>query len=201
MGHYLRRSLASTHKVETLQVNPEASFERVASVLEKVRKIEFVSIGISHPVAYTAYCKFHLIGLPASTPFDSHIQLIAATRLKVGDVEFGISCSGTTRETVQCMVAKEKDATTICLTNAMKPHHIHQRALSLRDTERNQIFPGSASFTHHAAGYDRHLIVSLALKHRTGQRGICRSRGKNYSSGAFLDSRNEHSYPTIDSPW
>lgn len=41
--------------------------------------------------------------------------------MKAGDVAFGISCSGATRETVQCLeVARAKGATTICLTNAMK---------------------------------------------------------------------------------
>ena len=96
---------------ETLQINSQASFERVAAALEKAPRIEFFSIGISYPVAYTAYCKLLLIGLPAAAQFDSHIQLITATQLKAGDVAFGISCSGTTRETVQCLeVAKDKGA-------------------------------------------------------------------------------------------
>jgi DNA-binding MurR/RpiR family transcriptional regulator len=106
---------------ETLKVNTEDTFERVGHTLEKARRIELFSIGLSYPVAYTAYCKFVLLGLPAATQFDSHIQLINATRLKAGDVGFAISLSGTTRETVQCLeVAKSKGATTICLTNAIR---------------------------------------------------------------------------------
>jgi DNA-binding MurR/RpiR family transcriptional regulator len=107
--------------METLQINPSETLERAAQAIEKARRIELFSIGISYPVAYTAFCKFHLIGLPASTEFDSHMQLIAATQLRKSDVAFGISCSGTTRETVHCLeVAQAKGATTICLTNAMK---------------------------------------------------------------------------------
>jgi RpiR family transcriptional regulator, carbohydrate utilization regulator len=107
--------------METLQINQPETLERAAHAIEKARRIELFSIGISYPVAYTALCKFHLIGLPASTEFDSHMQLIAATQLRKRDVAFGISCSGTTRETVRCLeVAQEKGATTICLTNAMK---------------------------------------------------------------------------------
>lgn len=106
--------------VETLQVNSQATFERAAQALEKANRIEFFSIGLSYPVAYTASCKFVLIGLPAATQFDSHIQLITATQMRADSVAFGISCSGATRETVQCLeVAKAKGATTICLTNAM----------------------------------------------------------------------------------
>ena len=142
--------------METLQINSEAVFERAAQAIEKARRIEFFSIGISYPVAYTAYCKFQLIGLQASSQFDSHIQLIAATQMRASDVAFGISCSGTTRETVQCLeVAKAKGATTICLTNAMKsPDYGLCRHRSLRHPQRDQIFPGSAGLACHPTGGD-----------------------------------------------
>src|SRR5687767_1041118 len=67
---------------ETLQVNPPAGFERVASAIEKARRIEFFSIGLSFPVAHTASAKFLLLGLPAVAQFDSHLQLISATQMK-----------------------------------------------------------------------------------------------------------------------
>src|SRR5262245_11301574 len=100
---------------ETLRVNSPDSFERVAEAIGRANRIEFFSIGLSYPIAYTTYCKFQLLGLPAAAQFDSHMQLISATQLKSGDVAFGISCSGSTMETVQCLkVAKSKGATTIC---------------------------------------------------------------------------------------
>ena len=106
--------------MDTLQINQPETLERAAHAIEKARRIELFSIGISYAVAYTARCKFHLIGLPAAAEFDSHMQLIAATHLRKGDVAFGISRSGTTRETVHCLeVAQGRDVTTICLTNAM----------------------------------------------------------------------------------
>jgi RpiR family transcriptional regulator, carbohydrate utilization regulator len=106
---------------ETLQINPATAFERVARAMQEARRIEFFSIGLSYPVAYTAYCKFVLIGMRASAQVDPHMQLITATQLQAGDLAFGISLAGTTRETVQCLeAAKSKGATTVCLTNAMK---------------------------------------------------------------------------------
>jgi RpiR family transcriptional regulator, carbohydrate utilization regulator len=106
---------------DTLRINPQETLERVAQLLEKARRIEFFAIGLSYPVAYTASSKFLLLGLPAAAQFDSHMQLISATQLKPGDVGFGISLAGTTRETVHCLeTARGKGATTICLTNAMK---------------------------------------------------------------------------------
>lgn len=155
------RSLA-----ETLRINTQATVERVAHVLAKARRIEFFSIGFSYPVAYTASCKLLLIGLPAAAQADSHIQLISATQLKEGDVAFGISCSGTTRETVQCLeVAKAKGALTVCLTNAMRSPITACSELCLYATpsEVKYFQAPLASRVTQLAVIDA-LFVSLALK-------------------------------------
>ena len=162
--HYHAQSL-----IETLQANPAAAFERAAEALERARRIEFFSIGLSYPVAYTAYSKFALLGLQASTEADSHMQLIKATQLRPGDVAFGISCSGATRETVQCLeVAKAKGATTIALTNAMKSPITNFSDLCLYATpsEINYFQAPLASRVTQLAVIDA-LFVSLALKHRS----------------------------------
>ena len=106
---------------ETFQMNSEETLQKASRILELARKIEFFSIGMSYPVAYTACNKLKLIGLPATTQSDSHLQLIAATQLRKGDVAFGISCSGSTHETVHCLqTARDNKATTISVTNCMK---------------------------------------------------------------------------------
>jgi len=154
--------------VETLRINPQTSVERVVQVLEKARRIELFSIGLSYPVAYTAYCKFLLIALPAAAQFDSHIQLINATQLKAGDVAFGISCSGTTRETLQCLeVARAKGATTISLTNAMKsPITTHSDLCLYATPSEIKYFQAPlASRVTQLAVIDA-LFVSLELKHK-----------------------------------
>ena len=161
--HFHAQSLA-----ETLRINAQSTFERVAQVLEKASRIEFFSIGLSYPVAYTASCKLLLIGLPAAAQFDPHIQLITATQLKAGDVAFGISCSGSTRETVQCLeVAKAKGALTICLTNAMKSPITACSDLCLYATpsEIKYFQAPLASRVTQLAVIDA-LFVSLALKHK-----------------------------------
>jgi RpiR family transcriptional regulator, carbohydrate utilization regulator len=159
---------------ETLKINPETTLQQVANALEKAHRIELFSIGLSYPVAYTAYCKFQLIALPASAQFDSHIQLIAAAQMKTGDVAFGISCSGTTRETVQCLqVAKTKGATTICLTNAMKSAITTFSDLCLYATpsEIKYFQAPLASRMTQLALIDA-LFVSLALKHKNRTAGF-----------------------------
>ena len=137
-------------------------------LLEKARRIELFSIGISYPVAYTARCKFRLIGLPASTEFDSHLQLVAATQLRKGDVAFGISCSGNTRETVECLeVARSKGAATICLTNSMKSEIVRHADLALYATpsEIKYFQAPLASRITQLAVVDA-LFVAIALKHK-----------------------------------
>lgn len=105
---------------ETMQLNSESTLQKAAGILKRAKRIEFFSIGLSNPVAYTASSKLRLIGLPCGAEIDSHMQLIIATQLKKGDVAFGISCSGKTRETVQCVeIARERKATVLCLTNCM----------------------------------------------------------------------------------
>jgi DNA-binding MurR/RpiR family transcriptional regulator len=159
--------------LETLQTNPNPVFERIVNVLERARRIEFFSMGLSYPVAYTACCKFLIIGFPAATQFDSHMQLITATQLKAGDVAFGISCSGTTRETVHCLeVAKAKGATTICLTNAMKSPITTSSDLCLYATpsEIKYFQAPLASRVTQLAVIDA-LFVALALKHKNRTAG------------------------------
>lgn len=105
----------------TLQINNQETFRQAALALDRGKRIEIFSTGISFSVAYLISCKLRLIGLPAYAQFDSHMQVIAATQLTKSDVAFGISCSGSTQETVNCLkIAQSKGARTICLTNSMK---------------------------------------------------------------------------------
>jgi RpiR family transcriptional regulator, carbohydrate utilization regulator len=153
---------------ETLKINRQETLQEASRLLEKANRIEFFSIGISYPVAYTARCKFLLIGLPASTEFDSHLQLLAATQLRAGDVAFGISCSGSTRETVECLeVAKSKGATTICLTNSMKSEIVRHADLALYATpsEIKYFQAPLASRITQLAVVDA-LFVAVASRHK-----------------------------------
>jgi DNA-binding MurR/RpiR family transcriptional regulator len=163
-----------------VRVNRPATLERVVLALEKARKIEFFSIGLSYPIAYTAYCKFLLLGLPASAQPDAHMQLIAATQFKGSDVAFGISASGSTQETVQCMqVARGQGATTVCLTNAMNSPITRLSDLSLFATpsEIKYFQAPLASRITQLAVIDA-LFVSLALRHKNKTAALLQKSGE-----------------------
>lgn len=165
---------------DTVRLNAGAEFERVVQVIDRAGRIELFSIGLSYPVAYTAFCKFLLLGLPAGAAADSHIQLIAATQLKKGDVALGISLSGATRETVECLeVARAKGATTVCLTNAMKSPITEHGDLCLYATpsEIKYFQAPLASRVTQLALIDA-LFVSLALKHKNRTAGRLQQSGE-----------------------
>ena len=154
--------------VDTLQINSQETMRQVARKLERARRIELFAIGISYPIAYLATCKLRLIGLPASSEFDSHMQLIAATQLRKGDVAFAISCSGATSETVRCLeVARSRGACTICLTNSVKSPITHAADLALFATpsEIKYFQAPLASRITQLAIVDA-LFVSLAQKNK-----------------------------------
>jgi RpiR family transcriptional regulator, carbohydrate utilization regulator len=173
--HFHSESLA-----ETLRINPQGAFERAANALERARRIEFFSIGLSYPIASTASSKLLLIGMPAVAHFDSHMQLISATQLGNDDVAFGISCSGATRETVQCLeVAKNRGATTICLTNTMQSPITACSDLCLYATpsEIKYFQAPLASRITQLAVIDA-LFVSLAVKHKNRTAGLVQRSGE-----------------------
>ncbi len=154
--------------MDTLQINSQETMRQVAHALERARRIECFAIGISYPIAYLASCKFRLIGLPASTQFDSHMQLIAATQLRKGDIAFGISCSGSTSETVRCLeVARSRGARTICLTNSVKSPiaEVADLALFATPSEIKYFQAPLASRITQLAIVDA-LFVSLAQKNK-----------------------------------
>jgi len=154
--------------VDTLQINSQETMRQAARALERARRIELFAIGISYPIAYLASCKLRLIGLPASTQFDSHMQLIAATQMRKGDVAFGISCSGATSETVRCLeVARSRGARTICLTNSVRSPITHAADLALFATpsEVKYFQAPLASRITQLAIVDA-LFVSLAQKNK-----------------------------------
>jgi RpiR family transcriptional regulator, carbohydrate utilization regulator len=105
---------------QTLKLNPPDSLDAAVKSLLKTRRIVLFSIGLSYPVAYSLYARLRFIGLPAFIEFDSHLQVAAAAEINPGDVGFAVSVSGSTRETVECLrLAKERRATTICITNSI----------------------------------------------------------------------------------
>ncbi len=105
---------------ETLRLNPPEALTAAVKALARARRIVLFSIGLSYPVAFSIYARLRFIGLPAAIEHDSHLQLAAAAEMTKGEVAVGVSVSGSTRETVECLrLSQDRGARTICITNSI----------------------------------------------------------------------------------
>jgi DNA-binding MurR/RpiR family transcriptional regulator len=118
-------SKISSHIFISLQytqktLNPE-SLEAAAEKISQARHVAIYGLGNSAAVAMDAQHKFLRAGLNAAAYNDNHMQAIAASHLKKGDVALGISHSGSSVDIVEALrLSRESGAFTICITNAGK---------------------------------------------------------------------------------
>jgi len=105
---------------QTLELNTSNAVHAAARSLLNAKRIVLFSIGLSYPVAYSLYARLRFMGLPAFIEFDSHMQLAAAAEMKRSEVAVGVSVSGSTSETVECLrLSSTRGARTICITNSV----------------------------------------------------------------------------------
>lgn len=97
------------------------ALQKASETIMSAGKIIIMGLGNSAAVALDASHKFLRIGLNAYAYTDNHMQVIAASHLKEGDVAIGISHSGSSKDVIEAMqIAREHGATTICITNKGK---------------------------------------------------------------------------------
>lgn len=106
----------------------EAASKKIISA----NRIAIYGLGNSASVAIDAQHKFLRAGLDASVYCDNHMQAIAASHLKPGDVAIGISHSGSSKDIVEALkLSKEAGAFTICITNFGKSPVIKQSDIAI----------------------------------------------------------------------
>lgn len=109
-------SLESTKK----SIDPE-TLQKASETIMSANKIIIMGLGNSAAVALDASHKLLRIGCNAYAYTDNHMQVIAASHLKKGDVAIGISHSGSSKDIIEAMqIARERGAVTMCITNKGK---------------------------------------------------------------------------------
>lgn len=102
----------------TRSVISAEAMEKAANLIMHAGKIVIFGLGNSSPIAVDAQHKFLRAGLYASAYCDNHMQAIAASHLKKGDVAIGISHSGSSTDVVHALkLARQAGAATVCITN------------------------------------------------------------------------------------
>lgn len=151
---------------ETCELLDAQALEAAVEALARAGRIELYGMGSSTPVVVDAYYRFMRIGLPVSTPPDSHMQVVNAALLGPGDVAFVVSHTGQTREVLAAAKkAREMGATVIALTSFFRSPllelaHVH---LVTATDEASSRVEAMASRTAHLVIVDS-LYVALAMR-------------------------------------
>ena len=94
---------------------------RAAEAICSAAKVDLYGLGNSASVALDGAHKFLRAGILAVSYSDNHMQVIAASQLKKGDVAIAVSHSGSSKDIVEALsIAKENGAVTIAITNEGK---------------------------------------------------------------------------------
>ncbi len=102
---------------DTIKILDPGQVKQAIDALMEAKRIFFFGIGVSNLIATDAQHKFLRINRPCFAFTDADLQLISSVMLTPQDVVVGISYSGQTPVTAECMrLAREAGACTISLT-------------------------------------------------------------------------------------
>ena len=102
----------------TATITSPDALERATESLLHASQIHIVGFGSSAPIAIDACRRFLSLGLNAMAHSDPHILAVVTAQSKPGTVFFGISCSGRTRDLIDCFEsAGEKGLVRIVITS------------------------------------------------------------------------------------
>jgi len=103
---------------DTLEVLDEKELQRAVDAIAGARRLEIYGVGGSSPLALDAYHKFVKLGVPAVALSDGDLMAMSSSLLAEGDVAFGISHTGASRDVTDALGrAKRHGACTICITH------------------------------------------------------------------------------------
>lgn len=116
------------------------NMSRAMEAISGARRVVLIGLGTSAQVAEDASNKLLRAGCNSSAYADTHMQAIAVSQLKAGDVVIGISQSGSSKDIVESMkVARARGATTISITSKERSPIARQSdILLLTDTEETK---------------------------------------------------------------
>ena len=96
----------------------EDRFRAAVEAISNARRVVFIGVGTSAPLAQDAAYRLRTIGVSADAPADVHVQHVATRLLGPPDVCVAITHTGATRETVMALrAARQVGATTIVVTS------------------------------------------------------------------------------------
>ncbi len=102
---------------ETLSNINYAEIKNAVQAIKGARRVIFFAVSSSLPVAFDFFWKFTFAGFSCFYNSDIYTQRIISSQCTKNDTAIGISFSGSSLETVNCLkTAKQNGAKTICVT-------------------------------------------------------------------------------------
>lgn len=178
---------STVHAIQyTQRILDKRQFELALQALAEARLIHIYGCGNSASVAADMQHKLMRLGLSATAYSDSHMQCIASTALREGDVCVAISHSGSSKDIVDAArLAKRRGATVICMTGigrtplsdladvrldaASKETEYHIVALSSRISQYtiiDSLYAALALMRHHQEGDARQNVIEQVLSQK-----------------------------------
>jgi DNA-binding MurR/RpiR family transcriptional regulator len=103
---------------DTLKLMQISQLEKAVELIVNANKLYFFGVGSSGITAADGKYRFMRLGYHVDHASDSHIMAMNASLVSKNDVVIGISSSGSTKDIVDAIrIAKENNASVICLTN------------------------------------------------------------------------------------
>jgi RpiR family carbohydrate utilization transcriptional regulator len=94
------------------------AFESAVAILNSARRVLWVGVGTSAPLAQDAAYRFRAVGVESEAAADVHVQHVAARLLQSEDACVAISHTGSTRETLAVVeAARSAGAPTVAITS------------------------------------------------------------------------------------
>ena len=161
------------------------SMTRAVKAISSARRVVLIGLGASAQVAEDASNKLLRAGCNSNAYADTHMQAIAVSQLKKGDVVIGISQSGSSKDIVESMkMARAHGATTISITSKERSPIVRQSDIVLlTDTEETR---------HSSLGLNSHisrLIVIDALCYKIVYQNSARAHSLGESEAELQSKR------------
>lgn len=158
---------------------------RAAKSISEAKRVVLIGLGSSASVAEDASFKFLRAGCNAAAYADTHMQAVAVSQLRRGDVLIGISQSGSSKDIVEAMkTARAHGVTTVSITSKERsPIARHSDVLLLTDTEETR---------HSTLGLNSHLarlVVIDALCYKIVYENSSRAFGIGESEAELQSKR------------
>ena len=103
---------------DTIEVLDDDALARAVDAIAAARRLEVYGVGGSGPLALDTYHKFLKLGIAGIALSDGDLMAMSSSLLGPGDVAFGISHTGASRDVVDALLrARSNGATTICVTH------------------------------------------------------------------------------------